>query len=47
MGKVKIHVGTSEKRSSDPTKSKLVIKPVESREKTRGVKKVSLCDDNS
>jgi len=36
-----------EKRSSDPPKSKLVIKPIESGEKTQGVEKVSLCDDNS
>jgi hypothetical protein len=37
----------SERRPSDSTKPKSLIKPVESGGKTRGVKKVSLCDDNS
>ena len=36
-----------ERRPSDLAKPKSLIKPVESGGKTRGVKKVSLCDDNS
>jgi len=36
-----------ERRPSDSAKPKLLIKPVESGGKTWGVKKVSLCDDNS
>ena len=36
-----------ERRPSDSTKPKSLIKPVKSRGKTRGVKKVSLCNDNS
>jgi hypothetical protein len=36
-----------ERRPSDSAKPKSLIKPVESGGKTRGVKKVSLCDDNS
>jgi len=36
-----------ERRSSDLAKSKSLVKLVESGGKTRGVKKVSLCDDNS
>jgi len=36
-----------ERRPSDLAKSKSLIKPIESRGKTGGVKKVSLCDDNS
>jgi len=36
-----------ERRPSDLAKTKLLIKPVESGGKTQGVKKVSLCDDNS
>jgi hypothetical protein len=36
-----------ERRPSDSAKPKSVIKPVQSGGKTRGVKKVSLCDDNS
>jgi len=36
-----------ERRPSDLAKPKSLIKPVESGDKTRGVKKVSLCDDNS
>jgi hypothetical protein len=35
------------RRPSDFAKPKSLIKPVESRGKTQGVKKVSLCDDNS
>ena len=36
-----------ERRPSDSAKPKSLIKPVESGGKTRGVKKVSFCDDNS
>ena len=36
-----------ERRTSNSTKSKSLIKLVESRGKTQGVKKVSFCDDNS
>jgi hypothetical protein len=36
-----------ERRLSDSAKPKSLTKPVESRGKTRGVKKVSFCDDNS
>jgi hypothetical protein len=36
-----------ERKPSDSTKLKSLIKPVESGGKNRGVKKVSLCDDNS
>ena len=36
-----------ERRPSDSAKPKSLIKPVESGGKTRGVKKVRLCDDNS
>jgi hypothetical protein len=36
-----------ERRPSDSAKPKSLIKPGESGAKTRGVKKVSLCDDNS
>jgi hypothetical protein len=36
-----------ERRPSDSTTPKSLIKPVESAGKTRGVKKVSCCDDNS
>ena len=36
-----------ERRPSDLAKSKSLVKLVESGGKTRGVKKVSLCDDNS
>jgi hypothetical protein len=35
------------RRPSDSAKSKWLIKPIESGGKTRGVKKVSLCDENS
>ena len=40
-------VNNDERRPSDSAKPKSLIKPVESGGKTRGVKKVSLCDDNS
>ena len=36
-----------ERKPSDSAKPKLLIKPVESVGKNQGVKKVSLCDDNS
>jgi len=36
-----------ERRPSDSAKPKSLIKPVESGGKTRGVMKVSFCDDNS
>jgi hypothetical protein len=36
----------SERRLSNLAKSKSLIKPVESGVKTRGVKKVRLCNDN-
>ena len=36
-----------ERRPLDSAKSKSLIKSVESGGKTRGVKKVSLCDDNN
>jgi hypothetical protein len=37
----------NERRPSDSAKPESLIKPVESGSKTRWVKKVSLCDDNS
>ena len=36
-----------ERKPSDSAKPKSLIKPVESGGKNRGVKRVSLCDDNS
>jgi hypothetical protein len=36
-----------ERRPSDSSHSKSLIKPVESEGKTRGVKKVTMCHDNS
>jgi hypothetical protein len=41
------HEDNDERRPSDSAKPKSLIKTVESGGKTRGVKKVSLCDDNS
>jgi hypothetical protein len=41
------HEDNGEKRPSYSAKPKSLIKPVKSGGKTRGVKKVSLCDDNS
>ena len=46
MEKVKIHV-SGERGQSNSTKSKSLIKPIESGGKTHGVKKVSLCGDNN
>jgi len=40
-------VNNDERRPSDSAKPKSLIKPVVSGGKNRGVKKVSLCDDNS
>ena len=40
-------VDNGERRPSNSTKFISLIKPVESKGKTRRVKKVSLCDDNS
>ena len=47
MGRVKIHEDNGERKPLDSAKPKSLIKPVESEGKNRGVKKVSLCDDNS
>jgi len=41
------HKDNDERRPSDSAKPKSLIKSVESGGKTRGVKKASLCDDNS
>jgi len=41
------HEDSGERRPSDSIKSKSLIKPVESGDKTWGVKKASFCDDNS
>jgi hypothetical protein len=41
------HEDNGERKPSDSAKPKSLIKPVESGGKNQGVKKVSLCDDNS
>jgi hypothetical protein len=47
MGRVNSCEDNGERRPSDSAKPKSLIKSVESGGKTRGVKKVSFCDDNS
>ena len=41
------HEDNGKRRPSDLTKPKSLIKQVKSGDKTRGVKKESLCDDNN